>query len=327
MTDDLIAFAITETFGARCSTFDEDCYTCRAWAKYDRLASHPSDAAAVKILRDALGFYADRRRYDGSNLKPIPDDPFAEPGMAYMYDVTRDHGSVARAALDAITVAPPAGDAVREALEPLATYKMVAVGFNGALSRNDLKDCTWVAGFTGPQPEFRHFDNARAALGREDKAGVDPLAGSIQCHCHDAISQRLCLDKDRCSVTEAQSVGPSEPTAASAQEVVGWMAFCPDTGGRCVEHTEDAAKYHGAICYAPDHDFIVVPLYTHPVAKPDVEAIKAANRVSDLIADLQGEHEFTNGRFDASKWKIEVPVTDLELLITAISQLISGATP
>ena len=34
-SDDLIAFALTEAFGEKCPDFDPDCYTCRAWAKYD----------------------------------------------------------------------------------------------------------------------------------------------------------------------------------------------------------------------------------------------------------------------------------------------------
>lgn len=47
----------------------------------------------------ALGFYADARRYDGPNQKPIADDPFAKPDAAYVLDVTRDGGSIAREAL------------------------------------------------------------------------------------------------------------------------------------------------------------------------------------------------------------------------------------
>ena len=59
---------------------------------------------------------------------------------------------------------------MREALEPFAKYEMIAVGFNGCFSKEDLKDCTWVAGFKGPQPEFRHFDNARKALAAQPPA-------------------------------------------------------------------------------------------------------------------------------------------------------------
>lgn len=34
----------------------------------------------------------------------------------------------------------------------------------------------------------------------------DPLAGKVPCHCHDAVSVRLCLDRSRCYVVEAQPV-------------------------------------------------------------------------------------------------------------------------
>ena len=36
-SDDLLAFAIVETFGERCPTVDSDCYTCKAWAQYDAI--------------------------------------------------------------------------------------------------------------------------------------------------------------------------------------------------------------------------------------------------------------------------------------------------
>lgn len=35
---------------------------------------------------------------------------------------------------------------------------------------------------------------------------TDPFAGKVPCHCHDAVSQRLCFDKDRCYTVEAQPV-------------------------------------------------------------------------------------------------------------------------
>lgn len=58
-------------------------------------------AAADKIerLRKALSFYADGRRYQGPNQKPIPDDPFAKEDAVYILDVTRDGGSIASRAL------------------------------------------------------------------------------------------------------------------------------------------------------------------------------------------------------------------------------------
>jgi hypothetical protein len=60
--------------------------------------------------------------------------------------------------------AAPQSLSMQAALEPFAKYEMVAIGFNGCFSKEDLKECTWVAGFKGPQPEFRHFQNAREAL-------------------------------------------------------------------------------------------------------------------------------------------------------------------
>ncbi len=44
-SDDLIAFAIKDSLGERCASFDPDCYTCRAWQQYDRaIASLPAPA-------------------------------------------------------------------------------------------------------------------------------------------------------------------------------------------------------------------------------------------------------------------------------------------
>jgi len=37
--EDLIAEAITEAFGERCEDFEPECYCCKAWAEYDRLAA------------------------------------------------------------------------------------------------------------------------------------------------------------------------------------------------------------------------------------------------------------------------------------------------
>jgi hypothetical protein len=53
---------------------------------------------------------------------------------------------------------------LRGPLQDLASYEMVAVGFSGALKPSDIKDCLWVAGFAGRQPEFRHFEAARDAV-------------------------------------------------------------------------------------------------------------------------------------------------------------------
>ena len=55
--------------------------------------------AQVEKLTTALRFYADSKRYEGSNLSPIPDDPDAPEEAAYRWDVTRDHGRIASRAL------------------------------------------------------------------------------------------------------------------------------------------------------------------------------------------------------------------------------------
>lgn len=62
---------------------------------------------AVKVLKDenervrkALGFYADERRYNGSNQRPIPDDTYSPLGQAYIWNVDKDRGDIARKALE-----------------------------------------------------------------------------------------------------------------------------------------------------------------------------------------------------------------------------------
>jgi hypothetical protein len=49
--------------------------------------------------RFALAFYAQRRRYEGSNGRPEKDDPYTPEGAPYMQDVHRDGGDLARTAL------------------------------------------------------------------------------------------------------------------------------------------------------------------------------------------------------------------------------------
>ena len=50
-------------------------------------------------MEEALRFYADERRYNGANQRPIPDDPYSPPDRAYIHDVTKDGGDIARQAL------------------------------------------------------------------------------------------------------------------------------------------------------------------------------------------------------------------------------------
>lgn len=61
--------------------------------------SHEGLKARIQELETALRFYADGRRYQGANQKPIADDPYAKPDAVYINDVTRDLGAIARAAL------------------------------------------------------------------------------------------------------------------------------------------------------------------------------------------------------------------------------------
>ncbi len=51
-------------------------------------------------LRHALAFYADSKRHQGPNKRPVEDDPYTEPGAPYMQDVVRDSGELAQAALE-----------------------------------------------------------------------------------------------------------------------------------------------------------------------------------------------------------------------------------
>ncbi len=50
-------------------------------------------------LLAALRFYADSRRYEGGNQKPLDDDPHQPTWLYYRLDVTRDNGHIAAAAI------------------------------------------------------------------------------------------------------------------------------------------------------------------------------------------------------------------------------------
>ena len=56
-------------------------------------------ADTIDALVAALEFYADPKRYEGANQRPLVDDKYTPEGMSYRLDVTRDHGDIARAAL------------------------------------------------------------------------------------------------------------------------------------------------------------------------------------------------------------------------------------
>lgn len=54
----------------------------------------------VKILRHALAFYANPRRYFGPNISPpIEDDEYAPRESRFVYDAVLDSGKIARKAL------------------------------------------------------------------------------------------------------------------------------------------------------------------------------------------------------------------------------------
>ena len=58
-SDDLLAFAIVETFGEPCVTADADCYTCQAWAQYNKLRYR---ADLVEQMPAALRIIAGREQ-------------------------------------------------------------------------------------------------------------------------------------------------------------------------------------------------------------------------------------------------------------------------
>jgi hypothetical protein len=61
--------------------------------------SYDANQVRIRELEKALEFYADSRRYDGPNQRPIENDPYADADAVYIKDVTRDHGRIAKAAL------------------------------------------------------------------------------------------------------------------------------------------------------------------------------------------------------------------------------------
>lgn len=57
-------------------------------------------ARAIEGLCAALKFYADDRRYYGPNQQaPAVDNYAPDADCPYLWDVTRDHGAIARKAL------------------------------------------------------------------------------------------------------------------------------------------------------------------------------------------------------------------------------------
>lgn len=61
--------------------------------------------ARLDKAEEALRFYADMARYQGANNRRTGPDPYApEPNFSYLWDVTRDGGQIARAALSTMPV-------------------------------------------------------------------------------------------------------------------------------------------------------------------------------------------------------------------------------
>ena len=62
------------------------------------LNSHAAASEKIRVLREAMNFYADPRKYKGPNQQAEPDEEEVPGG--YRVDVTRDQGQKARAALE-----------------------------------------------------------------------------------------------------------------------------------------------------------------------------------------------------------------------------------
>lgn len=64
-----------------------------------------------------------------------------------------------------------------------------------------------------------------------------------------------------------------EEASTAVGEAVGWMARCPETGGRAFAHTEFLARAEGEVCYSPKA-FTVEPVFTRaapPATQTDGE--------------------------------------------------------
>lgn len=52
---DLIAYAITETFGERCPDYEETCPCCKAWEQYDARESYANLINIIADIREKSG--------------------------------------------------------------------------------------------------------------------------------------------------------------------------------------------------------------------------------------------------------------------------------
>lgn len=98
-SDNLLEFAITEAFGEPCVTADADCYTCQAWAQYNRLR-YRADLVEplVEALRAAIRVAEEaREEWDkapsgmkaGKLLIAL-----SEPSLKYRADITAIHAAL-----------------------------------------------------------------------------------------------------------------------------------------------------------------------------------------------------------------------------------------
>jgi hypothetical protein len=72
--------------------------------KPERAKELATDYESRMKLVAALQFYADPKRYEGSNQRRDSGDPYTPEEMPYRLDVYRDSGEIARAALAAAGV-------------------------------------------------------------------------------------------------------------------------------------------------------------------------------------------------------------------------------
>ena len=61
--------------------------------------SHAPLTECVKVLREALEFYAEESRYQGSNQRRPKDDKYTPLDEPFMTDTGRDYGAIAKSAL------------------------------------------------------------------------------------------------------------------------------------------------------------------------------------------------------------------------------------
>ena len=84
---------------AACATDWEVLYNAETRVSAKQAAEIVQLRSQVERLTTALEFYADRRRYQGANQRPIPGDKFQPEGVVYRWCIERDGGDIAKLAL------------------------------------------------------------------------------------------------------------------------------------------------------------------------------------------------------------------------------------